>query len=58
MTPRERILRVLRREELYPVPFEFGTTPAFADALAERVGTRDFANHFDFECRRVGWGAR
>jgi uroporphyrinogen decarboxylase len=57
MTPRERILRVLRREELYPVPFEFGTTPAFADALAERIGTRDFAGHFDFECRGVGWGA-
>ena len=57
MTPRKRVLGVLRREELYPVPFEFGTTPAFADALAERIGTRDFANHFDFECRGVGFAA-
>jgi uroporphyrinogen decarboxylase len=56
MTPRERVLGVLRREELYPVPFEFGATPAFADALAERIGTRGFADHFDFECRGVEWG--
>jgi uroporphyrinogen decarboxylase len=57
MTPRERVLATLRREaEVYPVPFEFGTTPAFAQALAERIGTHLFADYFEFEMRGVGWG--
>ncbi len=55
MTPRERVLRAVRREVPDKVPKEMGFTPAVYDRLVKETGHTDPAEYFGMEIRYVGF---
>ncbi len=56
MTKRENMLNILRRKGGDHIPFEFSLTTRLLDEFEERHGTRDIAEFYDFDFRRVGIG--
>lgn len=55
MTPRERVLRAIRREVPDRVPKEMGFTPAAYDRFVKETGHTDPAEYFGMETRYVGF---
>jgi uroporphyrinogen decarboxylase len=58
MTPRQRVLAALRREEPDRVPRELSWgafTPALMDTFRERTGSQDPAEYWNFEVREVAF---
>ncbi|GIV14691.1 MAG: hypothetical protein KatS3mg022_0126 [Armatimonadota bacterium] len=55
MTPRERVLRAVRREVPDKVPKEMGFTPAAYDRFVKETGHTDPAEYFSMEIRYVGF---
>jgi len=53
MTPRERVLAVLRRERPDRLPRELKLTPALLEELQRRTGAADPAEYFSLEMRDV-----
>ena len=56
MTPRERVLTALRRQQPDRVPKTFDLTPGLYDEFRRRTGQDDVAEHFRLEPRYVGIG--
>jgi uroporphyrinogen decarboxylase len=54
MTPRERVIAALRREQPDKVPRDMGFTPAIEQMLKEKTGAADLIEHFGVEMRFVG----
>jgi len=53
VTPRERVLAVLRREKPDKLPREFKLTPPLLEEFERRTGASDPAEHFSLEVRDV-----
>jgi hypothetical protein len=53
MTPRERVLAVLRRERLDKLPRELKLTPPLFEEFERRTGATDPAEYFPLEVRDV-----
>ena len=56
MTPRERILSTLRREQPDRLPFVFTMTPPVFEQFRQQTGASDPAEYYDFCVRAVGPG--
>jgi uroporphyrinogen decarboxylase len=55
MTPRERVLRAMRREYPDKVPKEASFTPALYDRFKQETGSDNPTAYFDLEMRHVGF---
>jgi uroporphyrinogen decarboxylase len=55
LTPRERVLRAVRRQKPDKVPKEMGFTPAVYERFVQETGVTDPAEYFGMEGRAVGF---
>jgi uroporphyrinogen decarboxylase len=53
MTPRERVLAAMRREEVDKVPFKIDFTPPMQQLFQEKTGASDAAEYWNSEIRTV-----
>jgi len=56
MTPGERVLTAMRRQEPDRVPFQFSLCPSQMERFRAGTGADDPSNHFGFGARGVGTG--
>ncbi|MBT3375426.1 MAG: hypothetical protein HN742_14540 [Lentisphaerae bacterium] len=56
MTPRERILAAMRRQQPDRLPFVFGMTPPIQAEFERQTGASNAAEFYDFDERGVGFG--
>ena len=55
LTPRERVVKALRRERPDKVPKDFECTPQIHKIVKEKTGSSDPLEYFGCEMRWVGW---
>lgn len=55
MSPRERVVKALRREKPDRVPKDFSWTPQIYELIEEKTGSLDILDYFGCEMRMVRW---